>query len=132
MLFDNSICQLLVPATPSYGLSTLSQQKTFAYADSTLKGEEDADTSAFDRSVNADDAVRYVTSVLLDSLHSLILDCNLYSNAGNGLSKCRTFHSVVGSRKVSKSSGFHGSRIQGYSTSHHLDRVSYTWTMIIC
>lgn len=45
----------------------------------TLKGEECLKTAASDSSVNTDDALRYMTYVILDRLHSHGLNCNLYS-----------------------------------------------------
>lgn len=46
-----------------------------------LKGEKDLDTAAVDCSANTDDVLCYVTYVLFEYLHTIILKCDIYSES---------------------------------------------------
>lgn len=78
MPFDNSIYQLKLPPLRSDGLSPLSQQKILVYIGNPLKGEKCTDSALFDRSANIEDALRQVSYLMSDCLHSRILNCKLY------------------------------------------------------
>lgn len=49
----------------------------------------------FDRSVITDEVLYYVTYLIFDRLHPLILNCKYYFEVGNGLSWCKTFSSAL-------------------------------------
>lgn len=65
------------------GLSLLPQLNTLVNVGGQLAGEEGMDTVTFERSANTDDVLRYVTYLMFDCLHSLILNCNLYADSAD-------------------------------------------------
>lgn len=75
--FVKYICQLQVFPTRSKGLSPLLQQNVLVDVTLPLNGEKDLETSAFDRLADTDDVLHYFTYLMLDSLRSQNLKCNL-------------------------------------------------------
>lgn len=69
----------LLLATCSEGLSPLSLQKTLADVAGPVKSGEGVDTVSFDCSASMDDALRYAIYFMIDCLHSILINCNLYS-----------------------------------------------------
>lgn len=78
MLFENSTFQIRVLARRSVGLPHLSYHKALVDVGGRLKRDEGVDNAVFDRLRNTDDAPRYVTYLMFDSLHLFILNCSLY------------------------------------------------------
>lgn len=72
MLSDNCSCQFQVLATRSRRLSLQLQQKILVDAGRPHECEEGVDTTALDCLVSTYDALRYVTFLMFDGLHSLI------------------------------------------------------------
>lgn len=60
--------------TRSEGLSALLEMKTLADVGGPLKREKGVDTAVLDRSANTDEALCYVTYLIFDRPHSLILN----------------------------------------------------------
>lgn len=72
MVLENSTCKLQVPALRSEGLLPLSHYTIVLDAGGRLKRDEGMDTTAFDRSVKTDNALRSGTYFLIDRLHSFV------------------------------------------------------------
>lgn len=71
-------------AARSEDLSMLSQQQTLLDLGGPFKGDKGVYTAAWDRSVNMDGTLRYVTYCMFNRLHSLSLNYNLYSEFDKG------------------------------------------------
>lgn len=79
MLFGNRACRIQGRATRSERLSPLLRQHKPVDIGGPLEGEEAVNTSFFDCSAKTDDALRYASYFVFGRLHSLGLNCNLYS-----------------------------------------------------
>lgn len=78
ILFDIRVCQFLVTATCSKGLSPFSQKIKFVDFGSLLNGKKDVDTAGFDHLANRNDVPCYVTNVMFGRLDLLILNGRIY------------------------------------------------------
>lgn len=90
-VFDRSIFQFELLETRPESIAQLLPHSTLVDVGKLLNGEKDFDTTALDRSQNTDNALRFVTHIISDDLHSINLDCSLYEKARNGMSNFSTF-----------------------------------------
>lgn len=97
-----------------------------------LKREKGMDTVAFDCEANTDEALRYVTDLMLDRPYSQIMNYDFCPKGRNESSCSVTMQSVVSFQKCSEICLIRWFYCPRSLSRHRLDRVLLGWTKMSC